>query len=175
MTQSSSDQDGAEPSPNSVAASNLHRLSTFLGKPLQPCSADVYKTFSEMMSKHPVALPEMVSAFILHNQTPKQAGSREPITRPKSLFCRWCHFNISCSIFSNACWNHTLQITFPLPHLSNLRMTNERTEMLHHMTLVQVISVKIRMWTTNPKNTVKGCARKSQHSISLSESWGYWI
>lgn len=68
------DQDGAEPSPNSVAASNLRRLSSFLGKPLKPSSADVYKTFSEMMGEHPVALPEMVSAFIQHNQTPKQAS-----------------------------------------------------------------------------------------------------
>ena len=70
-----SDQDGAEPSPNSVAAENLHRLSSFLGKTLQPSSAEVYRTFSEMMSQHPVALPEMVCAFIHHNQTPKQVHS----------------------------------------------------------------------------------------------------
>ena len=66
------DQDGAEPSPNSVAASNLQRLSAYLGQPVDPGPEAIYKTFSEIMSEHPVATPELLAAFIHHTRTTKQ-------------------------------------------------------------------------------------------------------
>ena len=67
------DQDGAEPSPNSYSALNLLRLSAYLpGKVAEPAPIDIIKTFGEMLSQHPIALPEMLSAFIFHSQTPKQ-------------------------------------------------------------------------------------------------------
>ena len=69
---SSPDQDGAEPSPNSVAASNLIRLAAFLDQKSAPRPEDIFRTFTEMLSQHPVGLPEMLCAFIQHSQTPKQ-------------------------------------------------------------------------------------------------------
>ncbi len=68
------DQDGAEPSPNSVAASNLQRLSAYLGRPVDPSPEAIYKTFNEMMSQHPVAIPELLAAFIHHSRTTKQVN-----------------------------------------------------------------------------------------------------
>ena len=70
-----SDQDGAEPSSNSVTASNLQRLSAYLGKPVDPGPEAIYKTFSELMSEHPVATPELLAAFIHHARTTKQVST----------------------------------------------------------------------------------------------------
>ncbi len=68
----SSDQDGAEPSPNSVAASNLQRLSAYVAKPVDPTPEAIYMAFSEMMSEHPVAIPQLVAAYSHHLTTAKQ-------------------------------------------------------------------------------------------------------
>ena len=66
------DQDGAEPSSNSVAASNLLRLSNLLERQYQPGASEVFRTFRNGMLEHPVALPQMLSAFMESSQTPKQ-------------------------------------------------------------------------------------------------------
>ncbi len=74
VVKSHPDQDGAEPSPNSVAASNLQRLSAYLGRPVDPSPEAIYKTFNEMMSEHPVAIPELLAAFVHHSRTTKQVN-----------------------------------------------------------------------------------------------------
>ena len=76
------DQDGAEPSPNSVAASNLLRLSNLLDKQYQPGARDVFSTFREQMIEHPIALPQMLAAFMESSRAPKQASKR-----PYYLYC----------------------------------------------------------------------------------------
>ena len=71
------DQDGAEPSSNSFSAHNFHRLSAYLPKKFpRPEETDLYKTFGKILDEHPVALPEMLSAFIYHSELPKQVRIR---------------------------------------------------------------------------------------------------
>ncbi|KAF6097311.1 spermatogenesis associated 20 [Phyllostomus discolor] len=67
------DQDGAEPSANSVSAHNLLRLHGFTGHKdwIDKCVC-LLTAFSERMRRVPVALPEMVRALSAHQQTLKQ-------------------------------------------------------------------------------------------------------
>lgn len=67
------DQDGAEPSANSVSASNLLRLSHYTGKRewLQK-SQRLLAAFTERLTKVPIALPEMVRALMAQHYTLKQ-------------------------------------------------------------------------------------------------------
>ncbi|TDG98376.1 hypothetical protein EPR50_G00217480 [Perca flavescens] len=67
------DQDGAEPSANSVSASNLLRLSHYAGRPewLQR-SQQLLAAFSDRLTKVPIALPEMVQALMAQHYTLKQ-------------------------------------------------------------------------------------------------------
>ena len=72
------DQDGAEPSANSVSAHNLLRLHGFTGhKDWMDKCVCLLTAFSERMRRVPVALPEMVRALSAHQQTLKQVGGRE--------------------------------------------------------------------------------------------------
>ncbi|KAM8836191.1 spermatogenesis-associated protein 20 isoform 1-T1 [Spinachia spinachia] len=59
------DQDGAEPSANSVSASNLLRLSHYCGRQewLQR-SQQLLAAFSDRLTRVPIALPEMVQALM---------------------------------------------------------------------------------------------------------------
>ena len=58
------DQDGAEPSANSVSAFNLLRLSSYSNEHgLRVQCEDLLKTFSNRLSSTPFALPAMVSAL----------------------------------------------------------------------------------------------------------------
>ncbi|XP_029421839.1 spermatogenesis-associated protein 20 isoform X2 [Nannospalax galili] len=67
------DQDGAEPSANSVSAHNLLRLHGFTGhKDWKDKCVCLLTAFSERMRRVPVALPEMVRALSAHQQTLKQ-------------------------------------------------------------------------------------------------------
>lgn len=67
------DQDGAEPSANSVSAHNLLRLHGFTGhKDWMDKCVCLLTAFSERMRRVPVALPEMVCALSAHQQTLKQ-------------------------------------------------------------------------------------------------------
>lgn len=74
----SADQDGAEPSANSVAAHNLLRLHGFTGHKdwMEKCVC-LLTAFSERMRRVPVALPEMVRALLAHQQTLKQVRGGE--------------------------------------------------------------------------------------------------
>jgi uncharacterized protein YyaL (SSP411 family) len=67
------DQDGAEPSSNSVSAHNLFRLACLLDKPaLRDQGVKLVSTFAERLEKIPLALPEMVGALMLHKASAKQ-------------------------------------------------------------------------------------------------------
>ena len=58
------EQDGAEPSPNSVAASNLLRLHNLLGNDEYAAKAKaVFSGAGSTLAKHPHALPQMVVAL----------------------------------------------------------------------------------------------------------------
>lgn len=68
-----SDQDGAEPSANSVSASNLLRLSHYTGRQewLQR-SQQLLAAFSDRLTRVPITLPEMVRALQAQHYTLKQ-------------------------------------------------------------------------------------------------------
>lgn len=67
------DQDGAEPSPNSVSAGNLLRLSMMLDRDDWFKMAErIFKVFSQRIEKVPVAVPELVSALLFYHSSPKQ-------------------------------------------------------------------------------------------------------
>ena len=65
------DQDGAEPSTNSVAAMNLLRLSHFLDRAdLHKMAVQLLASFSQRLSKIPVSAPYMAAAVnFLHSKT----------------------------------------------------------------------------------------------------------
>lgn len=67
------DQDGAEPSANSVSAMNLLRLSHFTGRQdwIQR-SEQLLTAFSDRLLKVPIALPDMVRGVMAHHYTLKQ-------------------------------------------------------------------------------------------------------
>ncbi|MCJ8738530.1 hypothetical protein PDJAM_G00036840 [Pangasius djambal] len=67
------DQDGAEPSANSVSAMNLLRLSHLTGKQeWMQRSQQLLTAFSDRLLKVPVALPDMVRGLMAHHYTFKQ-------------------------------------------------------------------------------------------------------
>lgn len=68
------DQDGAEPSPNSVSASNLHRFSCYLNKEMNPSPVMMYTTFRDMLTKAPAALSGMLESFLWNKLSPKQVS-----------------------------------------------------------------------------------------------------
>lgn len=70
------DQDGAEPCSNSVAVSNLLRLSNFIDKPEYVEKANkILTVFNERLMKIPLAVPEMVSGLLFSLSTTKQVSS----------------------------------------------------------------------------------------------------
>lgn len=74
----SSDQDGAEPSANSVSALNLLRLSHLIGKQeWMQRSQQLLTAFSDRLLKVPIALPDMVRGLMAHHYTFKQVISTE--------------------------------------------------------------------------------------------------
>ncbi|XP_068243104.1 spermatogenesis-associated protein 20 isoform X3 [Palaemon carinicauda] len=67
------DQDGAEPSANSVSSVNLVRLSPLLERPDYREKAEaIFRLFSGRLNKIPIALPEMTTALLLHSNPPVQ-------------------------------------------------------------------------------------------------------
>ncbi|XP_067432075.1 spermatogenesis-associated protein 20 [Thunnus thynnus] len=81
LLQLKEDQDGAEPSANSVSASNLLRLSHYTGRQewLQR-SQQLLAAFSDRLTRVPIALPEMVRALMAQHYTLKQiviSGQRD--------------------------------------------------------------------------------------------------
>ncbi|XP_075889936.1 spermatogenesis-associated protein 20 isoform X3 [Nelusetta ayraudi] len=73
LLQLKEDQDGAEPSANSVSASNLLRLSHYTGRQeWLHKSQRLLAAFSDRLTKVPIALPEMVRALMAQHYTLKQ-------------------------------------------------------------------------------------------------------
>ncbi|CAG2052955.1 unnamed protein product [Timema podura] len=67
------DQDGAEPSGNSVSAHNLIRLAAFLDRvELQDKAAKLLTAFTSRLTRMPIALPELTSALVLYHDSPTQ-------------------------------------------------------------------------------------------------------
>ncbi|KAH0629442.1 hypothetical protein JD844_011512 [Phrynosoma platyrhinos] len=67
------DQDGAEPSPNSIAVSNLLRAASYTGhKEWVKKAGQILAAFSERLLKIPVVLPEMACTTAAFHQTLKQ-------------------------------------------------------------------------------------------------------
>jgi len=63
------DQDGAEPSSNSVAAMNLLRLARILEDgELEKRGLKIFSSFSEYLKKFPIAVPAMADALLFHAQ-----------------------------------------------------------------------------------------------------------
>ncbi|XP_026317579.1 spermatogenesis-associated protein 20 isoform X3 [Hyposmocoma kahamanoa] len=81
------DQDGAEPSGNSVSCHNLQRLAAYADKSAAPeggeCEREkakgVLKAFAKRLVESPTSLPEMMSALMFYTDSPTQvliAGGR---------------------------------------------------------------------------------------------------
>jgi len=67
------DQDGAEPSGNSVSAGNLVRLAVLVDWiEYQEKAGRLLRLFSERLAKVPISLPEMLSALVLYNDSPSE-------------------------------------------------------------------------------------------------------
>jgi len=63
-----SDQDGAEPSSNSVSAHNLLRLAAIMDSSAYRERAEaLFAIFAKHLETLPVALPEMLRALMLHS------------------------------------------------------------------------------------------------------------
>ncbi|XP_026172029.1 spermatogenesis-associated protein 20 isoform X3 [Mastacembelus armatus] len=73
LLQLKEDQDGAEPSANSVSASNLLRLSHYTGRQeWHQRSQQLLAAFSDRLTRIPIALPEMVRALMAQHYMLKQ-------------------------------------------------------------------------------------------------------
>ena len=67
------DQDGAEPSGNSVSAGNLVRLAVLVDRiEYEEKAGRLLRLFSERLAKVPISLPEMLSALVLYNDSPSE-------------------------------------------------------------------------------------------------------
>ncbi|XP_028989271.1 spermatogenesis-associated protein 20 isoform X2 [Betta splendens] len=73
LLQLKEDQDGAEPSANSVSASNLLRLSHYTGRQeWLHKSQQLLAAFADRLTKVPIALPEMTRALLAQHYTLRQ-------------------------------------------------------------------------------------------------------
>ncbi|XP_072339148.1 spermatogenesis-associated protein 20 isoform X1 [Scyliorhinus torazame] len=90
------DQDGAEPSGNAVAASNLVRLANFTNRPdWADKSRQLAAAFEKLLNSVPMALPEMVVALMAQHHTVKQVvirGEREAPDTQELIQCINTHF-----------------------------------------------------------------------------------
>ncbi|XP_042150570.1 spermatogenesis-associated protein 20 isoform X5 [Ixodes scapularis] len=77
------DQDGAEPSPNSVSLSNLVRLSVLLNRAdLRERAQRLAEAYARRLSLLPLALPEMVCGLLRLQAGPQEVGTRPPSLPP---------------------------------------------------------------------------------------------
>lgn len=80
------DQDGAEPSGNSVAASNLLRLGCILDSPeMKEKAGKLLSSFTSRLTRIPIALPEMASALMLFHDSPTQVVVTGDLTQSETV------------------------------------------------------------------------------------------
>ncbi|CAG9786090.1 unnamed protein product [Diatraea saccharalis] len=87
------DQDGAEPSGNSISCHNLQRLAAYADKSAAPEGGDqeremarkILLAFSKRLKESPTALPEMMSALMFYNDSPTQVLIAGGCTDPRTL------------------------------------------------------------------------------------------
>ena len=67
------DQDGAEPSANSISSLNLLRLHAYTENKLyRDMSGQVFNSYKTVLEKFPVALPAMTSGLLMFQKSPLQ-------------------------------------------------------------------------------------------------------
>ncbi len=90
------DYDGAEPSPNSIAALNLLRLGQIMGdEKLDERARKTIRTFTPQLTKLPTAVPQMLCALDASLVKPRQiviAGQRDADETKKLLAVIRSHF-----------------------------------------------------------------------------------
>ncbi|XP_013168972.1 PREDICTED: spermatogenesis-associated protein 20 [Papilio xuthus] len=87
------DQDGAEPSGNSVSCHNLQRLAAYADKSEAAEGGDVERNmakrlltvFAKRLNETPTALPEMMSALMFYNDSPTQVLISGACSDPRTL------------------------------------------------------------------------------------------
>jgi uncharacterized protein YyaL (SSP411 family) len=123
------DQDGAEPSANSVSAHNLLRLHGFTGhKDWMDKCVCLLTAFSERMRRVPVALPEMVRALSAHQQTLKQIViCGDPQAKDTKALVQCVHsIYIPNKVLILADGDPSSFLSRQLPFLSTLRQLEDR-------------------------------------------------
>lgn len=89
-------QDGAEPSANSSSVGNLIRLSSFVDQKSYTTKAEeIIKASATLFSKIPLAIPELMSNYIMYLQPKKQiiiAGDRDSQDTKDLLKCVHSHY-----------------------------------------------------------------------------------
>ncbi|KAG6454489.1 spermatogenesis-associated protein 20 isoform X2 [Manduca sexta] len=87
------DQDGAEPSGNSVSCHNLQRIAAYADKSAKPEGGEkerdmakkILVTFGKRLKDSPTALPEMMSALMFYNDSPTQVLISGGCSDPRTL------------------------------------------------------------------------------------------
>ncbi|XP_048970025.1 spermatogenesis-associated protein 20 isoform X2 [Canis lupus baileyi] len=123
------DQDGAEPSANSVSAHNLLRMHGFTGhKDWMDKCVCLLTAFSERMRRVPVALPEMVRALSAHQQTLKQIViCGDPQAKDTKALLQCVHsIYIPNKVLILANGDPSSFLSRQLPFLSTLRRLEDR-------------------------------------------------
>ncbi|XP_051889135.1 LOW QUALITY PROTEIN: spermatogenesis-associated protein 20 [Pristis pectinata] len=119
------DQDGAEPSGNAVAASNLVRLANFTNQPDWTVrSKQIMTAFEKLLSGIPVALPEMVIGLMVQHHHLKQVVIRGELEAPDTqelIECINAHF-VPNKILLLADGNSESFLYQTLPFLSTLEL-----------------------------------------------------
>ncbi|CAH2980209.1 unnamed protein product [Chilo suppressalis] len=87
------DQDGAEPSGNSISCHNLQRLAAYADKSAVPEGGDheremakkILLAFAKRLKEAPTSLPEMMSALMFYNDSPTQVLIAGGCSDPRTL------------------------------------------------------------------------------------------
>ncbi|KOB68759.1 Spermatogenesis-associated protein 20, partial [Operophtera brumata] len=89
------DQDGAEPSGNSVSCLNLQRLAACADRRAEPAAGELHRdmakqilqAFAKRLNDMPTALPEMMSALMFYNDSPTHAAAQTLVRWSWSAWC----------------------------------------------------------------------------------------